>query len=183
MAPIGWPLPTSAHPSGFHRRAMEIGGSPMQTRIDTESARGWVHGAGGGTADQLPGESDHRCGPARWTHHHRARGPGVRARCLVGAGPQRWVGPQGHQLLRYMAGRSRGAAVACDHSKLIKALWGDREEWPAHRFYTRADVAGVVRAARRCIEPVPSEARILETVTGIGHRLDVCAGTPPGNSA
>ncbi|MDQ3153013.1 MAG: FHA domain-containing protein [Actinomycetota bacterium] len=89
--------------------------------------------------------------------------------------------PQGHQLLRYMVGRSRGAAVACDHPELIKALWGDREEWPAHRSYTRADVAGVVRAVRRCIEPVPSEARILETITGIGYRLNVCAGTSPGD--
>jgi hypothetical protein len=57
--------------------------------------------------------------------------------------------PQGHQLLRYMAGRSTtGAAVACDHAELITALWGPREEWAPHRSYNRADIAGVVRAAQ-----------------------------------
>lgn len=91
--------------------------------------------------------------------------------------------PQGHQLLRYMSGRSRGgAAVACDHSELITALWGDRDEWPQHRSYTKADVAGVVLATRRCLEPDPSKPRILETVTGIGYRLNVCPGTPPGTA-
>ncbi|TDD54113.1 FHA domain-containing protein [Nonomuraea terrae] len=86
--------------------------------------------------------------------------------------------PQGHQLLRYMAGRgSGGAAVACDHASLITALWGPREEWPPHRSYTRADLAGVVRAVRRCIEADPSQPRILETVTGIGYRLNV-SGPP-----
>ncbi|MCU1685293.1 MAG: hypothetical protein JWQ81_6032 [Amycolatopsis sp.] len=82
--------------------------------------------------------------------------------------------PQGHQLLRYMAGRStQGEAVACDHAELITALWGAREEWASHRAYTRGDIAGVVRAARRCIEVEPSDPKILETVTGIGYRLNV----------
>ncbi|MFD3522624.1 FHA domain-containing protein [Streptomyces sp. NPDC058653] len=82
--------------------------------------------------------------------------------------------PQGHQLLRYMAGRSTsGAAVACEHAELITALWGSNEEWAAHRSYSRADIAGVVRAVRRCIESDPSNPKILETVTGIGYRLNV----------
>ncbi|MFI6498928.1 FHA domain-containing protein [Nonomuraea typhae] len=82
--------------------------------------------------------------------------------------------PQGHQLLRYMAGRSQsGAAVACDHAELITALWGAPEEWPAHRSYTRADLAGVVRAVRLRVEADPSSPRVLETVTGIGYRLNV----------
>ena len=92
--------------------------------------------------------------------------------------PVEGLRPQGHQLLRYMAGRSSGsAAVACDHGELIRALWGGRDEWPQHRSYTKADLAGVVRAVRRCIEPDPSAPRILETVTGIGYRLNVCPGT------
>lgn len=82
--------------------------------------------------------------------------------------------PQGHQLLRYMVGRSAdGAAVACDHAELITALWGAREEWATHRAYTRVDLAGVVRAVRRSIEPDPSAPVILETVKGIGYRLNV----------
>ncbi|MGH3242432.1 MAG: FHA domain-containing protein [Spirillospora sp.] len=87
--------------------------------------------------------------------------------------------PQGHQLLRYMAGRtSGGAAVACDHAELISALWGPREEWPAHRSYTRQDLAGVVRAVRLRVEATPSSPCILETVTGIGYRLNVSSGPP-----
>lgn len=85
--------------------------------------------------------------------------------------------PQGHQLLRYMAGRNHsGAAVACDHAELITALWGDREEWAPYRSYTRVDLAGVVRAVRRCVEADPSAPRILETVKGIGYRLNVLPG-------
>lgn len=86
--------------------------------------------------------------------------------------------PQGHQLLRYMAGRGTGGtAVACEHAELITALWGPQSEWAAHRSYDRTDIAGVVRAVRRCIEVDPSNPTILETVTGIGYRLNVCAGT------
>ncbi|MBE1593325.1 FHA domain-containing protein [Nonomuraea angiospora] len=86
--------------------------------------------------------------------------------------------PQGHQLLRYMAGRGTGGeSVACDHAALIAALWGPPEEWAPHRSYTRSDLAGVVRAVRRCIEVDPSRPRILETVTGIGYRLNV-SGSP-----
>ncbi|RKN36529.1 FHA domain-containing protein [Micromonospora musae] len=82
--------------------------------------------------------------------------------------------PQGHQLLRYMVGRSsNGAAVACGHEELITALWGSAEEWPPSRSYTRADLAGVVRAVRRSIEADPSAPRLLETITGIGYRLNV----------
>ena len=89
--------------------------------------------------------------------------------------------PQGHQLLRYMAGRSTsGAAVACDHAELITALWGTRDEWAPYRSYTRADIAGVVRAVRRCIELDPSNPRILETVTGIGYRLNVLSDDESG---
>lgn len=84
--------------------------------------------------------------------------------------------PQGHQLLRYMVGRSGVAAVACEHEELITALWGARDEWAPHRAYTKGDLAGVIRAVRRCIEPDPSTPQILETVTGIGYRLNVYVG-------
>jgi len=98
--------------------------------------------------------------------------------------PVEGLRPQGHQLLRYMAGRSKGgAAVACDHAELIKALWGDPEEWAADRSYNRMDLAGVVHAIRRCLEPVPSAPRILETVPSLGYRLNICsAHTPSGKS-
>lgn len=91
-----------------------------------------------------------------------------------GETPVTGLRPQGHQLLRYMVGRSsHGAAVACGHEELIAALWGPPQEWPPSRSYTRADLAGVVRAVRRGIEADPSAPRILETVTGIGYRLNV----------
>lgn len=88
--------------------------------------------------------------------------------------------PQGHQLLRYMADRSRGSvAVACGHEELIRALWGDRDEWPVHRAYSKADLAGVVMAVRRRVEAQPSEPKILETIAGIGYRLRVRADSRP----
>ncbi|MEO3922266.1 FHA domain-containing protein [Micromonosporaceae bacterium B7E4] len=91
-----------------------------------------------------------------------------------GETPVSGLRPQGHQLLRYMVGRSSaGAAVACGHEELIAALWGPPEEWPAGRAYTRTDLAGVVRAVRRAVEADPSVPRILETITGIGYRLIV----------
>ncbi|AOS64581.1 FHA domain-containing protein [Actinoalloteichus hymeniacidonis] len=87
--------------------------------------------------------------------------------------------PKGHQLVRYMAGRSSdGAAVACDHAELITALWGPREEWAAQRAYNRMDIAGVVHAVRLVIEIDPRNPRILETVTGIGYRLNVSQSEP-----
>lgn len=82
--------------------------------------------------------------------------------------------PKGHQLLRYMVSRSRGgAAVACAHAELITALWGEREEWPPHRSYTRSDLAGVVHAVRGALETDPAHPTVLETVAGIGYRLHV----------
>ncbi|MEJ2885439.1 FHA domain-containing protein [Actinomycetospora aeridis] len=104
-------------------------------------------------------------------------------RCAAGPDtpdtPVTGLRPQGHQLIRYMVGRSReGEAVACSHAELISALWGDPEEWPAHRVYTRNDLAGVVRATRRCIEAEPSSPVLLQTVTGFGYRLIVCDGEP-----
>jgi hypothetical protein len=91
--------------------------------------------------------------------------------------------PKGHQLLRHMVARSSGLpgveAVACDHDELITALWRPREEWPLGRSYDRTDLAGVVRAVRRCIEPDPARPRILETVPTIGYRLYVYPDAPP----
>lgn len=107
---------------------------------------------------------------------------GARAyRCDAdGETPITGLRPQGHQLLRYMVGRSQSdAAVACDHAELITALWGAHDEWPPHRSYTRTDLAGVVRAVRRRIEATPSSPRVLETVTGIGYRLNISPGAAP----
>ncbi len=84
--------------------------------------------------------------------------------------------PQGHRLLLHMADRSRGSvAVACGHEELIRALRGDRDEWPVHRAYNHGDLAGVVVAVRRRIESQSSEPKVLETTTGIGYRLRVRA--------
>ncbi|MDT0344953.1 FHA domain-containing protein [Streptomyces litchfieldiae] len=92
--------------------------------------------------------------------------------------------PKGHQLLRHMVSRSSGLsgaeAVACDHDELITALWRTREEWLPGRSYDRTDLAGVVRAVRRCIEPDPANPRILETVPTIGYRLYLYLAAPPG---
>lgn len=101
--------------------------------------------------------------------------------------------PKGHQLLRHMVSRGSGLplaeasgaeartaeAVACDHDELITALWKPREEWPPGRGYDRTDLAGVVRAVRRRIEPDPASPRILETVPTIGYRLYVYPQAPP----
>jgi DNA-binding response OmpR family regulator len=89
--------------------------------------------------------------------------------------------PKAHQLLRYMADRGRGeVAVACTHEELIAALWGEPDEWPQARSYTRADLASVVMALRRRVEPDPARPAILQTVTGFGYRLRVCAAPDAG---
>ncbi|QKW08425.1 FHA domain-containing protein [Streptomyces sp. NA04227] len=92
--------------------------------------------------------------------------------------------PKGHQLLRYMVSRSTGLsggeAVACDHAELIAALWKPPEEWPLGRSYDKTDLAGVVRAVRRSIEPDPAKPRILETVPTVGYRLYVHPEFPAG---
>lgn len=85
--------------------------------------------------------------------------------------------PKGHQLLRHMVARGTGLpgveAVTCEHDELIAALWRPPEEWPPGRGYDRTDLAGVVRAVRRCVEPDPADPRVLETVPTIGYRLYV----------
>jgi DNA-binding winged helix-turn-helix (wHTH) protein len=92
--------------------------------------------------------------------------------------------PKAHQLLRYMAGRGRGeVAVACAHEELITALWGEPHEWPQARAYTRADLAGVVMAVRRRLEPDPSRPVILGTVAGFGYRLRVSADAEADHDA
>ncbi|GAA3867372.1 FHA domain-containing protein [Streptomyces sedi] len=91
--------------------------------------------------------------------------------------------PKGHQLLRHMTGRGTGLpgveAVTCEHDELIAALWRPPREWPPGRGYDRTDLAGVVRAVRRCVEPDPGDPRVLETVPTIGYRLYVHQGPVP----
>ena len=67
--------------------------------------------------------------------------------------------PQAHQLIRYMAEVSRkngGVPVACSHAELIRALWGEQEEWQPNRVYTEQDLRYVVSNVRRHIEPDPA---------------------------
>ena len=87
--------------------------------------------------------------------------------------------PQAHQLLRFMADLSRkngGSPVACSYSDLIRALWGDPEEWPPYRVYTDQDVRQVVSDLRQRIEPDPANPCLLETVRKFGYRLVMCPG-------
>lgn len=87
--------------------------------------------------------------------------------------------PKAHQLISYMADKSRksgGVPVACEHDELIWALWGKPEEWPKHSSYTRADLADVIADAREEIEPERGNPRLLETVRGFGYRLIMCEG-------
>ncbi|MEU8355532.1 FHA domain-containing protein [Nonomuraea sp. NPDC048882] len=84
--------------------------------------------------------------------------------------------PKGHQLLRFMVGRGRSQSsdeVACDHAELITALWGPREDWPVGRTYDNSDVAAVVYAVRKCVEPEPGNPVVLETVPTLGYRLHI----------
>lgn len=88
--------------------------------------------------------------------------------------PLEGLRPQGHRLLRFMAGRGGDhQAVACSHDELIAALWGEPDDRPSDRSYTRTDLAGVVRDTRRVIEADPSRPVLLQTVTGFGYRLVV----------
>lgn len=87
--------------------------------------------------------------------------------------------PQAHQLIRYMSEVSRkngGTPVACSYAELIRALWGEREEWEPYRTYTEQDVRYVVSDVRRLIEPDPANPCLLETVRGFGYRLVICPG-------
>lgn len=82
--------------------------------------------------------------------------------------------PKAHQLIRFMVDqnqRNGGAAVVCTHEHLKHALWGERDEWPAHRAYTDQDVRDVVYQARQRIETDGGAPKFLQTVRGLGYRL------------
>jgi hypothetical protein len=84
--------------------------------------------------------------------------------------------PKGHQLLRFMVRRcmdQASAEVACGHAELIAELWGDQGASSAGSSYSSSDLAGVVYALRKCIEPDPANPVVLETVPTIGYRLRI----------
>lgn len=95
--------------------------------------------------------------------------------------------PQAHKLIRYMADLSHkngGAPVACSYHELIRALWGEPDEWPLNRAPVKEDVRDVVSDLRQRIESDPANPCVLETVRGFGYRLMMCpdaqVGVPRG---
>jgi hypothetical protein len=82
--------------------------------------------------------------------------------------------PLEQRLVRYMAQRnaaSGDAPVLCTHEELISAVWGDEE--PPH---TPDDLSSLIWSLRRKLEPNPSEPRLVQTVRGLGYRLQTCHG-------
>jgi hypothetical protein len=77
--------------------------------------------------------------------------------------------PQVHRLLRYLLERNRAnddMPVLCSHDELMEAIWGDD---PLH---SREELNGLIFELRRRIELVPGQPRFVQTVRGLGFRLD-----------
>jgi hypothetical protein len=79
------------------------------------------------------------------------------------------LSPQVHRLLRYMLSRNRAngdMAVLCSHEELMQAIWGDE---PLH---AREELNGLIFALRGRVELDPKRPRFVQTVRGLGFRLD-----------
>ena len=77
--------------------------------------------------------------------------------------------PQEHKLIRYMDQRNRSngnVPVMCEFEELISAVWGEG----AHQ--TQDDVTHLAWELRQKIEMDSSEPRFLQTVKGLGCRLE-----------
>lgn len=90
---------------------------------------------------------------------------------LVGGGERHEIQlrPQGHRLVRYMAGRNAEARspVLCTHDELMDAVWGDE---PMH---TREELAKLFWELRKGLEHFGA-AELIESERGRGYRLRTC---------
>ncbi len=77
--------------------------------------------------------------------------------------------PQEHKLVRYMDQRNRAngnVAVMCSYEELITAVWGDE---PNH---IESEINHLVYGLRQKIEIDPGDPQFLQSVRGLGYRLD-----------
>jgi hypothetical protein len=77
--------------------------------------------------------------------------------------------PQEHKLVRYMDQRNRAngnVPVMCAYEELITAIWGDE---PGH---IESEVNHLVYGLRQKIELDPGEPQFLQSVRGLGYRLE-----------
>jgi len=93
----------------------------------------------------------------------------------VAGGDRQEIGklrPQEHKLIRYMDQRNRAnrnVPVMCSYEELMTAIWGE----PGG--HTETEVNHLIWELRKKIEPHPHEARFLQTVRGLGYRLETRA--------
>jgi len=77
--------------------------------------------------------------------------------------------PQEHKLIRYMDQRNRvngGVPVMCTYEELITAVWEDEIN------HVESEINHLVYELRQKVEPDPNEPRFLQSVRGLGYRLE-----------
>jgi DNA-binding response OmpR family regulator len=80
--------------------------------------------------------------------------------------------PQEHKLVRYMDQRNRAnnhTPVMCTYEELIEAIWGDEPD------HMNSEVNHLVFGLRQKIELDPGEPQFLQSVPGLGYRLETRA--------
>lgn len=81
--------------------------------------------------------------------------------------------PQEHKLIRYMDQRNRAngnVPVMCTYEELIAAIWGDEPD------HIESEVNHLVYGLRQKIEVDPGDPQFLQSVRGLGYRLDTRPG-------
>jgi hypothetical protein len=77
--------------------------------------------------------------------------------------------PQEHKLIRYIDQRNRAnnnTPVMCTYQELIEAIWGDEPD------HMNSEVNHLVYGLRQKIEFDPGEPQFLQSVPGLGYRLE-----------